>query len=309
MSAVPSLASLISQLQADGYTLAQVEAAWPAATPAPSITFGYNEGGTWPLNGAANDAQYSAQTLKNAISLYNMKVSRSWITGSMVQNVPSNMFTMTQDLVELGIQSCCVISITNAPTPTKFPTLAQWTNYLTSFPTASASGVTYLEICNEIDYAAYMSDTMANYSAALKIADTVLHAKGYKLVANTLYSLAPFQYLAGQGTLNCLDYIGTHSYQQTAAPALAAYQALITFARQNNIGVFCTEVGLHTTGTQMQTEMPKLWTGIKAFNTGIWAYFPLILTPSTSPAREGAIYNASFEPYQPMQENLLAILG
>jgi hypothetical protein len=257
----PTAMAVVGSLKSVGYSLADVTSAWtgPAPSTVSPFIFGTNPGNAPSVQGTVAAMQH-----------FGMKIARFWTTGPFTAPPAPSLWTGTLQYAAADIQNVAVLNFQNSAVRCKAPALADWTNYLNAIPSPANTGITYFEIGNEIDFAAYFSDTPVNYAALLQIAAPILRAKGYKIICgNVLYGLTWLNTLAGLGAMANCDYVGRHAYESNAAAALNDYQALIAFANAQGKGVFCTEVGLHGNAANLPAwaaETQKLYAGVKALN-------------------------------------------
>jgi hypothetical protein len=288
----------------------------PAAGSPLSIIFGTNPA-------LANMPQ--AVTAMAAMNHFGMKVARFWTDGPMTSPPPASLWEQPLAFAAAGFQNVAVLNFQNSPDRCNVPPAEVWAAYLNAIPSPARTGVTFLEIGNEIDFSAYFDDTAGNYAELLHEAATILRAKGYKIIcANMLFGMSWLTELAALGAMADCDFVGRHAYENNAAAALADYQALIAFAQANGKGVFCTEVGLHGNAgnlPQWAAETQKLYAGVKALNAtpntqrstlfiqapAYFLQFPLF--PSGTTASPQSLLLANGQPNQPFYSAAEAALG
>jgi hypothetical protein len=284
--------AVVGALKGVGYSLADITAVWNPAAPAvvtPSFTFGTNPGTVPDVNLAIA-----------AMNHFGMKIARIWTWGPFTAAPLAAMWTDPLKYKAAGIANVAVLNFQNSAQRCKAPATGDWTNYLNAIPTPDKTGISYFEIGNEIDSAAYFSDTQAVYAALLHVAAPILRGKGYKIICgNVLSGLGWLNALAGMGAMADCDFVGCHAYDGTAAEALVLYQALVAFAAAHGKDVFCTEVGLHCNPGNLPAwavETQKLYAGVKALG-GTYLQFPLFPTGTT--ASPQSLLDAKGQPNQP----------
>jgi hypothetical protein len=236
-----------------------------------------------------------------AVKHFGFSLVRLWTEGSMLSPCAAQ-WAVSQAWAKAGVSVVAVLNFQNMggdKLRCTAPSDAQWTAYLNSIPPAASTGVTYFEIGNELDYAAYYTGTVTQYAHLLALADPILHAKGYKIImANCLYGLSWYQQLAAMGAFAHVDAAGRHSYESTAAAALSDYTAAAAFVASQNVEFICTEVNLERVATgQLASEITKLYTGLQSI-PGTYLYFPLQVIPSDT-ADPAGLLNAAYQPNQP----------
>ena len=233
---------------------------------------------------------------------------RLWMEGSLLSPC-AWQWTVSQAWAAAGVSVVAVLNFANMTPRCAAPNDVQWTAYLNSIPPATATGVTYIEIGNELDYATYYTGTMAEYAHLLALADPVLHGKGYRIImANCLFNLNSYQQLAALGAFSHVDAAGRHSYDSTAATALVNYAAAAAFVASQNVQYICTEVNLERVATgQLPGEISKLFAGLTAI-PGAYIYFPMYLIPSDTSDPAGLL-TSDYQINQPYYAALEGGLG
>jgi hypothetical protein len=233
---------------------------------------------------------------------------RLWMEGSLLAACESQ-WTVSQAWAAAGVSVIAVLNFQNMTPRCAAPSDSQWTIYLNSIPASAATGVTYIEIGNELDYATYYTGTVAQYAHLLALAEPILHAKGYRIImANCLYGLSWYQQLAALGAFAYVDAAGRHSYDSTAAAALANYTAAAAFVSSQGVQFLCTEVNLERVASgQLASEITKLYAGL-ANIPGSYIYFPLCVIP-TDTADPAGLLTTAYAVNQPYYAALESGLG
>lgn len=283
----------VQALKTKGYSLTDITTAFNYVTPAavvtnPAFEFGFNLGGLAATQSAINDP---SATLVDIQAHYpKAKYIRAWLTSSTASAPPASQWATTVKQAAAGYKVIAVYNLNNSPTRGAMPTPAQIAAYFNVLPSASQTGVWAFELVNECDYKTYFTGTVAQLAGLFNVAGPILHAKGYKVIgSNELYGLTWYNNAVLKAALGYVDYIGLHAYESTAAKALSDYDGLIACAKANNVGVCCTEVGLHNANTAV--ELPKLWTGIQQ-RAGIFIAFPFYSVAGNPPGNINRLFES-----------------
>lgn len=258
----------------------------PVVPAVPSVgRFGLNLGGSVdPLSDPTLHPSY----LKAFTRFAPGGVARVWFTASLSGTMPISQFAVAGAYDAAGVDLLGVINFQNSAVRCMAPPMADWLQYINSFPTALVSGFKYIEIGNELDSKTYWADTSANYAALLAAAYPILKAKGYIVVAGNCTNFNTTNFInydmAKYGMFANCDAIGVHLYTSDAASALAGYQRLLAFAATVGKLVICTEVGLHMNPGDIAAwaaQIQLLIAGLKTL-AGIWIYFSMYQLPATA---------------------------
>jgi hypothetical protein len=239
---------------------------------------------------------------------FGFSLVRLWMQGSLLTACESQ-WTVSQAWASAGIGVIAVLNFQNMTPRCSAPNDDQWNAYLNSIPPAATTGVTYIEIGNELDFTAYFAGTVIQYAHLLALADPILHGKGYKIImANCLYGLTWYQQLATLGAFKHVDAAGRHSYDSTAAAALINYTAAAAFVAAQGVQFICTEVNLENVAAgQLASEISKLFVGLSAIS-GAFVYFPMSVI--TGDANDPAgLLTAAYQINQPYYSALEAGIG
>lgn len=216
-------------------------------------------------------------------------IARVWFDSPLDQPIPDAEFGTPRQWASKGISVSGVVNFQKS-----VPSTAGFSAHLNSFPTASASGIKYIEIGNEIDSKKYFNGPSQTYAALLAVAYPILKAKGYLVVLGNTTNFNTTNYLnydaVKYGMLDNCDMIGVHLYTGDAASALAGYDKLIAFAAAHGKGVFCSEVGLHLKNNPgiWPNQIKALITGLKN-RKGTWIYFSMNNQNVTEAGPEGLL--------------------
>jgi hypothetical protein len=256
-----------------------------------AVSFGTNFEGA---NDKAGSPIEHPELLK-AVQAAGMDFVRFWQIGSLGGTWDTTQ-TIPAEWHKLGYSTICVLNFQNSPQRCKAVPVAEWTTYLNSIPENSVTGITHFEIGNEIDFAVYWSDTMQNYFEMVKIAYPILKSKGYQVImANCLNNLNAYVALNSLGAFQYCDFVGRHAYQSSAVQALAAIDAVITFAATVKKGVICTEGGIRGSSTNFSAWaalVKDFYTGLKS-RAGAFLQFPAF-TLSSDTLDIGSLLNPDY---------------
>lgn len=256
----------------------------PVASPASGFVLGFNA----PYQSAA-----VIQQAASAMAQFKSRLARFFV-GS-ISTAAINMAIYVAGHYALEGISCLPVLNFGGKVP------ANWVEVLNAIPNASQNPtVIGWEIGNEIDTAAYFTDTAANYAIAFKQAVNILHAKGYKkvIVGNVTTwgagSAGQKLYEAFQtlGVFAVADGAGGHFYMNNAQQSISVHKALIAWLAALGVPYYCTEFGLHG-GSDWAAQITLLMAWAITVNA-TFVYFCLQQFTPASHASPEAPFNADW---------------